>query len=386
MTEQISRKSIKQLMAYSAAAAMGAFAVGQPAQGAIRVVDNWDKTFTFNIALFDPTIKGSGDDTFEVNWDAGQATDLLTATNNSTGIDHVINAGSAGNQFRPWCDLSLGDPGCWDQPHGTYGITSYVFSAQTYLDTHPTNELLGNAVFIDQAGPNAFLYSNAWINNTYYTTGFGADSVVNGTSYIVGQINNDNYSGFLTARGSYGIANPPDPYTSTLANPYRHAITNTIAGDFVGFSFEGTDGTHFGWAQIGLQQGPGLNMSVTYHAYAYEQTAGVGIRTPIKGDLNFDGFVGIDDLNIMLANWNQTVPEGDWGSGDLAGWTQPLNSGKSSGNSGGDGFVGVDDLNVLLANWNSSSAPPSVASLIPEPASLILLAAGTGALGLRRRR
>ena len=86
----------------------------------------------------------------------------------------------------------------------------------------------------------------------------------------------------------------------------------------------------------------------------------------LVGDLDGDGFVGINDLNLVLANWNQNVPPGD-----------PL------ADPSGDGFVGIDDLSAVLGNWNAGT-PPSNA--VPEPASLALLGLGTLMLGRRRLR
>ncbi len=88
----------------------------------------------------------------------------------------------------------------------------------------------------------------------------------------------------------------------------------------------------------------------------------------IDGDLNSDGFVGIDDLNIVLGAWNQNVAPGD-----------PL-----LGDPSGDGFVGIDDLNLVLGNWNAGSPPASV-STVPEPTSLALLLGSAGLLFKRRR-
>jgi Matrixin/SdrD B-like domain/Bacterial pre-peptidase C-terminal domain len=61
------------------------------------------------------------------------------------------------------------------------------------------------------------------------------------------------------------------------------------------------------------------------------------------GDINVDGFVGVDDLNIILNFWNQNVPVGDVSSGDPS----------------FDGFVGIDDLNIVLGNWNNGTPPPA---------------------------
>ena len=86
----------------------------------------------------------------------------------------------------------------------------------------------------------------------------------------------------------------------------------------------------------------------------------------LDGDLNGDGFVGVDDLNIVLVNWNQNVTPGDHASGDPT----------------GEGFVGVDDLNIVLVNWNNGTPPAGAA--VPEPATLGLMLIGSVAV-LRRR-
>jgi len=92
------------------------------------------------------------------------------------------------------------------------------------------------------------------------------------------------------------------------------------------------------------------------------------ITQSILGDLNGDGFVGIDDLNIVLNNWNT--------DGTLDPRANPTN----------DGIVGVDDLNLVLANWNSGTPPPPEAlATVPEPGTIGLLGAVVTIL-LRRYR
>jgi len=93
-----------------------------------------------------------------------------------------------------------------------------------------------------------------------------------------------------------------------------------------------------------------------------------GLFSPLVGDLDGDGFVGINDLNIVLANWNQNVPPGD-----------------PAADPSGDGFVGIDDLNEVLGNWNAGTPPGQANSNIPEPATLGMLSAA-GIMFLRRSR
>lgn len=89
--------------------------------------------------------------------------------------------------------------------------------------------------------------------------------------------------------------------------------------------------------------------------------------TGLVGDLNRDGFVGIDDLNLVLGNWNQAVPPAD-----------------ARADPSGDNFVGIDDLNAVLGNWNTG-APPTV-SVIPEPTALGMIVLGGGMMLAARRR
>ena len=85
----------------------------------------------------------------------------------------------------------------------------------------------------------------------------------------------------------------------------------------------------------------------------------------IPGDLNGDGFVGVSDLNIILAAWNQNVP--------------PANS---LADPTGDGFVGIADLGVVLTYWNTGVPP---ASTVPEPGGLALMALSGLGMSIRRR-
>jgi hypothetical protein len=97
------------------------------------------------------------------------------------------------------------------------------------------------------------------------------------------------------------------------------------------------------------------------------------VATPLHlaCDLNDDGFVGLDDLNVVLGRWNRTSPAGVWLLGDVS----------------DDGFIGIEDLNAVLGNWNAGTPPlPVNLSAVPELATRDLLATVLGVWGVCRRR
>lgn len=92
---------------------------------------------------------------------------------------------------------------------------------------------------------------------------------------------------------------------------------------------------------------------------------------PIIGDLNGDGYVGLDDLDIVLGNWNQNVTPSDLLLGDAS----------------GDGYVGIADLDIVLGNWNDGTPPilDNLNGLAPEPGTIAVLGIAGAGLLLRRR-
>ena len=95
----------------------------------------------------------------------------------------------------------------------------------------------------------------------------------------------------------------------------------------------------------------------------------ISILGAIDGDLDGDGFVGIDDLNLVLSNWNQNVAAGDALAGDPS----------------GDGFVGIDDLNVVLGNWNAG-VPPTAGAHVPEPGTAAIIGLASCVRLMTRKR
>ena len=167
-----------------------------------------------------------------------------------------------------------------------------------------------------------------------------------------------------------------------LESELQLLVYNTVSGDWEP-AIDGNSGgtpTFFSGSYADYLAGPGGGVfdagdlgaygidTLNNHVWAVLDHAslfGVGIlTTTLVGDLDGDGFVGINDLNIVLGNWNQNVPPAN-----------PL------ADPSGDGFVGIADLNVVLGNWNAGTPPASNA--VPEPGTLAMLSL-TGLALLKR--
>ena len=126
-----------------------------------------------------------------------------------------------------------------------------------------------------------------------------------------------------------------------------------LAGDFNKFTLWA--GTNFGFSAHYDE----LRIATTY-------SEAVPVTASLEGDLNKDGFVGLDDLDIVLGAWNQSVPPAD-----------------PAADPSGDGFVGLDDLDLVLNNWNMGTPP--VSAVVPEPAMVSVIALSLlGAINQRR--
>ena len=117
------------------------------------------------------------------------------------------------------------------------------------------------------------------------------------------------------------------------------------------------------------------------------------------GDLTLDGLVGLDDLDIILANWGQFVFPGDTSVGDISGdglvglddldvllanWGYEILDVDLRADPTSDNYVGLDDLDIVLGHWNEGIPPTLPGDTIPEPAAAAFILAGF-AFALSRR-
>ncbi|MEZ6189877.1 MAG: PEP-CTERM sorting domain-containing protein [Phycisphaerales bacterium] len=113
------------------------------------------------------------------------------------------------------------------------------------------------------------------------------------------------------------------------------------AGGYLGVQ---TSQGYFGWMELLVESGAvGGNTRITVKGWAY------------------------DDTGAAIAAGDSGVPA-------------------IPGDINGDGFVGIADLNIVLGNWNLGTPPATGTPSIPEPGSLMLLAAGAVGVAARRRK
>ena len=173
-----------------------------------------------------------------------------------------------------------------------------------------------------------------------------------------------------------------------LADDYVHDFSRFF-GDLDGdLDVDGDDQTHFNAAYQTSTGEPGFNAAFDENGDGFigsdelarflgnlseslPSSYAVAMREYAQffpGDLNGDGWVVSDDLNVIRANWGDSVEAGTLYFGDAT----------------GDGVVNSDDLNVVRANWGArivatASADASAAD------GIVHQSAGESAYGPARR-
>ncbi len=202
--------------------------------------------------------------------------------------------------------------------------------------------------------------------NEVYQYGQGANEVFppEGTAAggEVGALYNtpmyNNHTGALSQYGVSAMDKLFTIYDSQSATPIGVATSNG----------------NLGWMYVasGLTAGSGDAGQLGNGMYFVQLDAnGGGVETLLPGDANGDGRVDINDLTIVLSNYNKTGM--GWASGEFT----------------GDGKVDINDLTIVLAHYNDSvGAAAGGLAAVPEPSVLLLMAgalAGMLAYVWRRR-
>ncbi len=302
----------------------------------------------------------------------GTATDLTFAASGA-GVGGA-DLGNAGVFNGYSSEVSLGEPEALDLGTGDFTIAGWF-----KMPTNQEEGVYGNRpVFqnISYAG-GGFVFEvgrndRSYAGEIFFTVGGGPSSDFNQTQvFSDGRVDDDQWH-WVAVTNTGGNTNM---YIDGLLQVDTGALVDGIStatspegiiAQFGarGFAQQPYEGSLDDWRVYDESLSvtlDGSNYLIGGDLYDVWQT---GASVQLDGDLNDDGFVGLDDLDIILNNWNANVTAGSWPDGD------PSN----------DGFVGLDDLDIVLNNWNAGT--PAAAS-VPEPAALAIM--GLGGLAVIRR-
>jgi hypothetical protein len=260
-----------------------------------------------------------------------------------------------------WLDATFTDPSSptspgWHQASYTYadGIGSrlYLDGVQVASADGTTGALssFGSTLFLNGAPSNA---DNTQMQGHFSMPGYMDDAGVMDTALSAAEVravyqvpHTFQNSGLNTAAtGHYGLDD-----MSTLFGLYNAASGTAAIG-----------GLTWGYATglTGHSAGDAWQDGSTYYVQLGDDGTGVATATiPVQhpGDANGDNKVDINDLTIVLANYNQS---GVWGTGDF----------------NADGNIDINDLTIVLSNYNQTYSASGIHA-VPEPGALTLLAAG----------
>ncbi len=322
---------------------------------------------------------------------------------NNFGFQVISNVSNTGN-ICGWGEVGI-DP--TTHPY-TINVNTNTFT-DLYVSSGGGNGVAASATAINNNGwiagygPDAPPTAHVWNGSTWTDLGVPSSSYVHGSRGIAIDSNGDvaGVVGIASATkgdpmyvpydGSswgtmvdLGNLNSVPGYTGYNAGQANGMNDN---GQIVGFTFNGTkaaateaaflSGTTAGSMVplaslvanlngLTLSDATAINNSADIVGFGLDSTGTqvAFLLTPQAGDANLDGKVDINDLTIVLGNYNQTGRT--WGTGDF----------------NGDGKVDINDLTIVLGNYNQTvgAAAGGNLSAVPEPGAAALLAAGLAGL------
>lgn len=131
-----------------------------------------------------------------------------------------------------------------------------------------------------------------------------------------------------------------------------------------------------------------MDATVSFESGAEEQFHGVALPVTAEGDMNHDGLLDATDIDLISAavvggnDLYDVTGDCSVGSADRDYWVQTL-MGTTYGDADLNGSVDGLDISLLVNNFGAGSTTTS-SSLIPEPATMVML--GLGGLAVLRRR
>jgi hypothetical protein len=152
---------------------------------------------------------------------------------------------------------------------------------------------------------------------------------------------------------------------ATIANQIKTAFHNgDWAGGGITSSMASSVAPHP--TAVGFAEASALGLTTSFLGQPTD-TSSVLIRYVFSGDANLDGVVNALDFSLLASHF---------GSSSIL-WNQ--------GDFNYDGVINSADFTSLAVNFNTALPAPALGNLVPEPVSLVSLAALSG-ICIRRRR
>ena len=156
-----------------------------------------------------------------------------------------------------------------------------------------------------------------------------------------------------------------DEYLVAWAEHSNPHIIYSKTTDFISFERDPRGYADWGIGDDGIVSA--YRQGDTLYLFSGKNVYTMPLDVHLPGDVSGDGWVGGDDLSIIITNWGEFVTDRQLGD---------LND---------DGFVGGDDYTEVLSYWGTGTPPDPLVTSVPEPATLALLFLG-GLAMLRRNR